>query len=96
MLVLNLSIFFWCIFLYSNGTSWSNWTRCSPLEDCHQKSLLKCYKGKKIQCAPAQRNDYLYQTTISSDCNETCNGHSKQDWKTNTQVRTVDTKITHK
>ena len=72
MLVFNLSIFFLCTVFISDGILWSTWTSCSLQENCHQKSLLECDKGKGIQCAPAQRNNYIYQTTISSDCNKTC------------------------
>ena len=81
MLVFNLSIFFFCIVFISDGISWSTWTLCSSQENCYQKSLLKCVKGKGIQCAPAQRNDYTYQKTISSDCNKTCDAHGTQVWK---------------
>ena len=72
----------------SDGISWSTWTLCSSLENCHQKSLLECDKGKGIQCAPAQRNNYIYQTTISSDCNKTCDAHGTQDWKKDYVVKT--------
>ena len=69
MFVLKILIFFASIVFYSNGISWSNWTSCSESENCHLKSELECDKGQGIKCAPAQRNYYLYQTTISSDCN---------------------------
>ena len=88
MFVIKISIFFARIVFYSNGISWSNWTSCSESENCHLKSNLECDKGKGIQCAPAQRNDYTYQTRISSDCNETCDGHKIAPWD-NTQKAQV-------
>ena len=88
MLVFNLSIFFLCTVFISDGILWSTWTSCSLQENCHQKSLLECDKGKGIQCAPAQRNNYIYQTTISSDCNKTCDAYGTQNWKNDHGVRT--------
>ena len=52
MLLIKLSLFFSSMIFYSNGTSWSTWTLCSPQENCHQQTSLKCDKGKGIQCAP--------------------------------------------
>ena len=90
MFVFKISIFFPSIVFYSNGISWSNWTSCSKSENCHLKSELEYDKGQGIKCAPAQKNDYLYQIIISSDCNETCDGHKTPPWNAqNTQVKSL-------
>ena len=86
MFAFKISIFFMCIVFYSNGISWSNWTSCNQSENCYQKSELECDKGKGIQCAPKKKRGYIYQTNISSQCNEVCNGHSSENW-TNLQVK---------
>ena len=86
MFVFKISLFFICIVFYSNGISWSSWTSCTQSENCYQTSELECDKGKGIQCAPFDRTNYIYQTNVSEECNEVCDGHSSENW-TNIQVK---------
>ena len=90
MFVFTISIVFASIVFYSDGTIfWSNWTSCSSQENSCLKSLLECDVGKGIQCVTRILIDqrlFTYKTTISGDCNETCDGHNNARW-TNTHVR---------
>ena len=92
MFVFKISIFFMCIVFYSNEISWSNWTSCTQSENCYQKSELECDKGKGIQCVPFDRTNYLYQTNLSDECDEVCNGHSSENW-TKTRVKKLHFRI---
>ena len=90
MFVFKISLVFASIVFYSDGTtSWSNWTSCSPQENSCLKSFLECNVGKEIQCVTGTLIDqrlFIYKTTVSGDCNETCDGHNNERW-TNTFVR---------
>ena len=80
-----LVIIFASILLYSEETSWSNWTSCSESEGCNKKSELECNAEKGIQCDTRGSG---YKLTISSGCDAYCNGHVNEHWKdTISQVR---------